>query len=80
MVRRTEQENNQKSTKRDNTMIRRTGPGQTMIYKELGRKLKIEQHEPTKNGVDLTASGRVSCSCSTSCTDCVLLLISCDIS
>jgi hypothetical protein len=34
--------------------------GQTTIYKTLYRKLKIEQHNPTKNGGELMCSGRVN--------------------
>jgi hypothetical protein len=37
--------------------------GQTMIYKILYRKLKIEQHEPHKKlGCEVRCSGRVSSS------------------
>ena len=43
--------------------------GQTMIYKTLHRKLKIDQHEPhKKNWGELVCSGRVGSSCSTSGT------------
>jgi hypothetical protein len=35
---------------------------QTAIYKTLQRKLKIEQHEPTKNRGELRCSGRVNSS------------------
>ena len=38
---------------------------QTAIYKTLRRKLKIEQHIPTKTGGELRWQGRVSSSCST---------------
>ena len=44
---------------------------QTMIYKTLHRKLKIEQHEPTKNRGELEYSGSVSRSYSISGTRCV---------
>ena len=36
-----------------------------MIYKTLHRKLKIEQHEPHKNGGEFKSSRRVNSSCST---------------
>jgi hypothetical protein len=36
--------------------------GQTMIYKTLHRKLKIEQHEPHKNGGEFKRSRRVNSS------------------
>jgi hypothetical protein len=53
---------------------RKRTKGQTTIYKTLHRKLKIEQHEPTKTGVELgtpdskevpiqlTATSHYSCS------------------
>jgi hypothetical protein len=33
-----------------------TKKGQTIIYETLHRKLKIEQHEPHKNGIKLMCS------------------------
>ena len=44
----------------DNTMAKRKGTkGQTLICKALHRRLKIEQHEPHKNGDEIKCSGRV---------------------
>jgi hypothetical protein len=36
---------------------------QTTVYKTIHRKLKIEQHKPTKTQGDLRYSGRVDSSC-----------------
>ena len=36
---------------------------QTTVYKTLHRKLKFEQHKPTKTEGDLRYSGRVDSSC-----------------
>jgi hypothetical protein len=41
-------------------MVKRNGTkGQTMIYKTLYRKLKIEEHEPHKKRGEPMGSGRV---------------------
>ena len=48
--------------------------GQTTLYKTLHRKLKIEQHEPTKTWGQLRYSGRAISSCSTGGTRRVTLV------
>lgn len=44
---------------------KREGRKDEQIHKIIHRKLKIEQHEPTKNRGELKCSGRVSSACST---------------
>ena len=47
---------------------------QTISYKTKYRKLKIEQHEPTKTGDELRCFGRVISSCSICDAHCVTLV------
>jgi hypothetical protein len=44
-----------------------------MIYKAIDRKLKVEQHEPNKNGGELMCSVMVSSSCSNGGTRLVIV-------
>ena len=53
---------------------RKTTNGQTMIYKTLNRKQKIEKHELTKSQWLTQCSGRIGSSCSTSGTRRVTLV------
>jgi hypothetical protein len=51
-----------RSSKSNKRPKRKETKVQTAIYKTLQRKLKIEQHEPTKNRGELRCSGRVNSS------------------
>ena len=65
---------NRRKTCTENTIAtRKETKGQTMIYKKLHRKLKIEQHEPQYNRGELMFSIRVSSSSSTSGTHLITL-------